>query len=96
MPISMGLDFQYRPSDTFGIHVTLITALLYKTLTSPTVKYLKLININILFRPKRDEVTGGWRKLQNEELHGLYTSLSIFRVIRARRMRRASWRSWGR
>jgi hypothetical protein len=26
--------------------------------------------------PKRDEVTGGWRKLQNEELHGLYSSPS--------------------
>jgi hypothetical protein len=32
-------------------------------------------------------VTGGWRKLHNEELHGLYSSPSIVRVIRARRMR---------
>jgi hypothetical protein len=32
-------------------------------------------------------VTGGWRKLHNEELHGLYSSLSIVRVIKARRMR---------
>jgi hypothetical protein len=30
-----------------------------------------------LFGPKRDEVTGGWRKLHNEELHGLYSSPSI-------------------
>jgi hypothetical protein len=37
--------------------------------------------------PKRDEVTGGWRKLHNEELHGSYTSSSIVRVIKARRMR---------
>jgi hypothetical protein len=36
--------------------------------------------------PKRDEVTGGWRKLHNEELH-LYSSPSIIRVIKARRMR---------
>jgi hypothetical protein len=35
-----------------------------------------------IFGPKRDEVTGGWRKL-----HGLYSSLSIVRVIKARRMR---------
>jgi hypothetical protein len=35
--------------------------------------------------PKRDEMTGGWRKLHNEELHGLYSSPSI--VIKARRMR---------
>jgi hypothetical protein len=32
-------------------------------------------------------VTGGWRKLHNEELHGLYSSPSIIRVIKARRMR---------
>jgi hypothetical protein len=32
-------------------------------------------------------VTGGWRKLYNEELHGLYSSPSIIRVIKARRMR---------
>jgi hypothetical protein len=53
-----------------------------------------LSNCNILycflvkpFGPKRDEVTGGWRKLHNEELHGLYSSPSIVRVIKARRMR---------
>jgi hypothetical protein len=40
-----------------------------------------------IFRPKRDEVTGGWRKLHNEELHGLYSSPSIVSVIKARRMR---------
>jgi hypothetical protein len=40
-----------------------------------------------IFGPKRDEVTGGWRKLHNEELHGLYSSPSIVRVIKARRMR---------
>jgi hypothetical protein len=40
-----------------------------------------------IFGPKRDEVTGGWRKLHNEELHCLYSSPSIVRVINARRMR---------
>jgi hypothetical protein len=40
-----------------------------------------------IFGPKRDEVTGGWTKLHNEELHGLYSSPSIARVIKARRMR---------
>jgi hypothetical protein len=40
-----------------------------------------------IFGPKRDEVTGGWRKLHNEELHGLYSSTSVVRVIKARRMR---------
>jgi hypothetical protein len=40
-----------------------------------------------IFGPKRDEVTGGWRKLHNEELHGLYSSASIVRVIKAKRMK---------
>jgi hypothetical protein len=40
-----------------------------------------------IFGPKRDEMTGGWRKLHNEELHGLYSSSSIVRVIKGRRMR---------
>jgi hypothetical protein len=34
-----------------------------------------------------DEVTGGWRKLHNEELHGLYSTPSIIRVIKLTRMR---------
>jgi hypothetical protein len=37
--------------------------------------------------PKRDEVTGEWRKLHNEELNDLYCSPNIMRVIKSRRMR---------
>jgi hypothetical protein len=33
-----------------------------------------------IFGPKRDEVTGGWRKLHNEEIHNLYSSPSIIRI----------------
>jgi hypothetical protein len=40
-----------------------------------------------IFGPKRDEVTGGWIKLHNEELHNLYSSPSIIRMIKSRRMR---------
>jgi PAS domain-containing protein len=40
-----------------------------------------------IFGAKRDEVTGEWRKLLNEELHDLYSPLSIIRFIRSRRMR---------
>jgi hypothetical protein len=39
-----------------------------------------------IFGPKRDEVTEGWRKLHNEELHKLYSSPSIIRMIKSRRM----------
>jgi hypothetical protein len=37
--------------------------------------------------PKRDEVTGEWRKLHNKDLHDLYSSPSIIRIIKSRRMR---------
>jgi hypothetical protein len=40
-----------------------------------------------IFRPKRDEVTGEWRKLHSEELHNLYSSPDIIRQIKSRRMR---------
>jgi hypothetical protein len=42
-----------------------------------------------IFGPKRDEVTGDWRKLHNEELHNLYSSPSVIRMTKSRRMRRA-------
>jgi hypothetical protein len=41
-----------------------------------------------IFGPKRNEVTGGWRKLHNEELHKLYSSPIIIIMIKPRRMRR--------
>jgi hypothetical protein len=40
-----------------------------------------------IFGPKRDEVSGEWRKLHNEELNDLYCSPNIVRVIKSRRMR---------
>jgi hypothetical protein len=43
-----------------------------------------------IFGPKRGEVTGDWRKLLNEELHNLYSSPYMNRMIKLRRMR------WGR
>jgi hypothetical protein len=55
-------------------------------------KYV-IINGNIyralrgMFGPKGAEVTGGWRKLRNEELHDFYSSLNIIRIIKWRRMR---------
>jgi hypothetical protein len=40
-----------------------------------------------IFGPKRDEVTKGWRKLHNEQLHDQYFSQSIIRMIKSNRMR---------
>jgi hypothetical protein len=41
-----------------------------------------------IFKPTRDEVIGGWRKLHNEELHNLYSSTSTIRMIK---LRRSKW-----
>jgi hypothetical protein len=40
-----------------------------------------------IFGPKRDEVTGDWRRLHNKELYALYSSPNIIRVIKSRRLR---------
>jgi hypothetical protein len=40
-----------------------------------------------IFGPKRDEVTGEWRKLHNEKLHDLYSSPSTIKIMKARRKR---------
>jgi hypothetical protein len=40
-----------------------------------------------IFGPRKDEVTGDWRRLHNEEINVLYTSPNIVRVIKSRRMR---------
>jgi hypothetical protein len=44
-----------------------------------------------IFGPKRDGVTGDWRRLHNEELNDLYSSPNIIRVIKSRRMRWAGY-----
>jgi hypothetical protein len=43
--------------------------------------------LRIIFGPKRDEVTGEWRKLHNEEVHNVYSSPNIIRQIKSRRIR---------
>jgi hypothetical protein len=49
-----------------------------------------------IFGPKREE-DGSWRKLHNDELHSMYSSLNIVMVIKSRRMRWGDmWHAWGR
>jgi hypothetical protein len=47
-----------------------------------------------IFGPKRDGVTEGWKKLHNVELHDLYSSRSIIKIIKSRRMRWAGHVAW--
>jgi hypothetical protein len=42
--------------------------------------------LGIIVGPKRDEVKGGWRKLHNKELHDLYSSPNIIRMIKSQKM----------
>jgi hypothetical protein len=52
-----------------------------------TVRVFENRVLRRIFGPKRDEVTGEWRKLHNKELHDLYSSPSIIGMIMSRRMR---------
>jgi hypothetical protein len=53
----------------------------------PRLRVFENTVLRKIFGPKRDEVTGQWRRLHNEELNDLYSSPTIIRVIKSRRMR---------
>jgi hypothetical protein len=52
----------------------------------PRLRVFEKRVLSRIFGPKRDEVTGEWRKLHNEEIFHLYSSPNIVRVIKSRRM----------
>jgi len=68
------------------------------SLTLPEERKLRVFENMVLrriFGPRRDEVTGEWRRLHNEELNDLYSSPNIVRVIKSRRRDGLSiWRVW--
>ena len=51
------------------------------------LKVFEKMVLRRIFGPRRNEVTGDWRRLHNEELNDLYSSANIVRVIKSRRMR---------
>jgi hypothetical protein len=51
------------------------------------LKVFENMALRRIFGPRRDEVTGEWRKLHNEELNDLYSSPNMVRVIKSRRLR---------
>jgi hypothetical protein len=73
---------------------TILLVVLYEcetcSLTLREERGLKVFENRVLrriFGPKMDEIIGSWRKLQNEELHNLYSSTNIIRIIKSRRMK---------
>jgi hypothetical protein len=55
------------------------------------VRVFKYRVLRKIFGPKRDEVTGEWRRVHNEELYAMYFSLNIIWVIQSRRLRWAGY-----
>jgi hypothetical protein len=83
----------------FGVLFYAVKIKIPRTVIQPVVLYgcetwssafreeLWLGALRIIFGPKREEVTGEWRRLHNKELYALYSSPNIIRVIKSRRLR---------
>jgi hypothetical protein len=92
-----GVEFKVQGIFTFSVSITselILPVVLYGcealSLTLRQERRLKVFENRALrrvFGPKRDEVTGEWRKLHNEELNDLYSLPNIVRVVKLRRMR---------
>ena len=80
-----------------GGRVVVYTLTMCRVCLYVCVYLLCMEQLRRVFGPKRDEVTGEWRKLRNEELNDLYSLPNIVRVVKSRRMSwQGMWRVWGR
>jgi hypothetical protein len=78
----------------FSMYSVILPVVLYGCENwSPTLREVHRLRVfenrvlRRIFGPNRDEAMGGWRKLHNEELHDLYSSPSIIRIIKSRKTR---------
>jgi hypothetical protein len=96
--MTMFWELHLFPSSGYGKETPTLLGLLETANFSHIFVYTAMINIcevfvfenrvlRRIFGPKRDEVTGEWRKLHNEELRDLYSSPSIIRIIKSWTMR---------
>ena len=91
MECTRGLAFKHESLTSVFTSVRYIHCHACKQSLYPFILYLIMAQMNMVLRrifgPRRDEVTGEWRRLHNEALNDLYSSPNIVRVIKSRKMR---------
>jgi hypothetical protein len=76
-----------HPKSEYGDQLNLLCGFPLILREEHTMKVFKNRMLRQIFGSKRDETVGGWRKLHNEDLHNLYSSLNIITLIKSSKMR---------
>jgi hypothetical protein len=90
---SRNIILNYAESESLKIWNVSFAIVFFCNLTPCSLREERMLRVfenrvlRIVFGPKRDEVTGEWRKLHNEELNDLYSLPNIVRVVKSRQMR---------